>query len=290
MGYLVISILSSTLIFVIFKSFDRLRVNNLYAIIFNYLIAGSLGYILTEEKPEVTEILQAHWLLPTVGIGFMFIALFQVMAYTAQKLGVSRVSIAVKMSVVLPVVAGVWFYGEKISWVGYVGIVLALVAVYLGTKKKAEGPVKKISWLLVILPILLFVGNGSIDVIMKYAQHFWLEPNELATFSGVLFACAFGWGILFGAYNLLIKRIIPTWRDVIGGVALGIPNFGSIYFLLQALDKSGMASAAIYPINNVAIVGLSAITGVLLYREKLSLLNIIGLISAILAIALIAYG
>ncbi len=290
MGYLIISILSSTLIFVIFKSFDRLRINNLYAIIFNYLIAGSLGYILTEEKPMATEILNAHWLLPTVGIGFMFIALFQVMAYTAQKLGVSRVSIAVKMSVVLPVVAGIWLYGEKISWIDFIGIILALIAVYLGTKKKVEGRVKKVNWLLVLLPILLFVGNGSIDVLMKYAQHFWLQPHELATFSGVLFACAFCWGILFGAYNLFIKHIRPTWRDVLGGFALGVPNFGSIYFLLEALDKSGMPSAAIYPINNVAIVGLSAITGVLLYREKLSTLNIIGLVSAILAIALIAYG
>jgi multidrug transporter EmrE-like cation transporter len=290
MGYLVISILSSTLIFVIFKSFDWLKINNLYAIIFNYLIAGSLGYLLTEEKPVVSEIVEADWLIPTIGIGFLFMALFQVMAYTAQKLGVSRVSIAVKMSVVLPVVAGIWLYGEKISWVGYIGIALALLAVYLGTKKKATSTIKKVNWVLVLLPILLFVGNGSIDVLMKYAQHFWLQPHELATFSGVLFACAFCWGILFGVYNLLVKKIKPTWRDVIGGFALGVPNFGSIYFLLEALDKSGMASAAIYPINNVAIVGLSAITGVLLYREKLSLLNIVGLFSAILAIALIAYG
>jgi drug/metabolite transporter (DMT)-like permease len=290
MGYLFISILSSTLIFVIFKSFDRLQINNLYAIIFNYLCAGSLGYLLTEEKPMVSEILQAHWLVPTIGIGFMFIALFQVMAYTAQKLGVSRVSIALKMSGVLPVVAGIWLYNEKISWIGYIGIALALLAVYLGTKKKTEGPAKKVNWILVLLPILLFIGNGSIDVLMKYAQHFWLEPHELATFSGVLFACAFAWGILFGAYNFFIKRLRPTWRDLLGGIALGVPNFGSIYFLLEALDKSGMASAAIYPINNVSIVGLSAVTGVLLYREKLSALNVIGLIAAILAIALIAYG
>jgi multidrug transporter EmrE-like cation transporter len=58
----------------------------------------------------------------------------------------------------------------------------------------------------------------------------------------------------------------------------------------MALDRSNMASAAIYPINNVSIVGLSAIAGVFIYKEHLSKINMIGLICAILAIFLIAYG
>ncbi len=290
MGYLTISILSSTLIFVIFKAFDRFKINNLYAIISNYLVAGGLGYFFTQDKPDVDEILEANWLLPTVGIGFLFIALFQVMAYTAQQLGVSRVSIAVKMSVVLPVVAGLWLYNEHISVLGFTGIFLALVAVYLGTKKPSNINKGNTNWLLILLPLILFLGNGSIDVLMKYAQHYWLQPNELATFSGVLFALAFIWGIFFAAFEMIVKKKFPTLKDVIGGFILGVPNFGSIYFLLEALDKSNMPSAAIYPINNVAIVGLSAITGVVLFREKLSALNIVGLVAAIAAIALIAYG
>lgn len=290
MGYLVLSILSSTLILIIFKLFERYKINNLYAIISNYIVAGGLGYLLTKQKVALSEIIGSEWIWPAVGIGFLFIALFQVMAFTAQKIGVSRVSIAVKMSLALPVLAGVWLYNERLSIAVIIGIFLALTAVYLGTKKPVRKQASEQSWLLFILPLILFIGNGSIDVLMKYAQHYWLEPTELAMFSGVLFIVAFLWGIFFGIYHIIQKKIYPTVRDLIAGLLLGIPNFGSIYFLLQALDKSNMPSAAIYPINNVAIVGLSAVAGVVIFKEHLSRINIIGLISAICAILLIAYG
>jgi drug/metabolite transporter (DMT)-like permease len=290
MIYLLFSILCSTLILILFKLFQRFEVTNLYAIIANYLMAGALGYIFTAEPEALPLILEKHWLLPACGIGFLFITLFQIMAFTAQKLGVSRVSIAVKMSVVLPVVAGLLLYGEKVTTLGYIGIVLALVAVVLGTRKKSEGPKKSVGWVLVLLPIILFFGNGSIDVILKYAQHHWLKPTEMATFSGVLFGFAFLWGLLFGGYAILVKKQYPTLKDFGWGLLLGIPNFGSIYFLLEALDKANMPSAAIYPINNVAIVGLSALSGVFFFKEKLSRINLVGLFAALLAIVLLAYG
>jgi multidrug transporter EmrE-like cation transporter len=290
MAYLAISIFSSTAIFIIFKWFDHFKVNNLYAIITNYIVAGSLGYALTTNKLSLAEVGEVSWLLPTIGIGFLFISLFQVMAYTAQKIGVSRVSIAVKMSVVLPVIAGVWLYKEQLSIVVISGIILALLAVYLGTKKPATAVGNKKNKLLLALPIVLFFGNGSIDVLLKYAQHFWLDAQELATFSGLLFFFAFLWGIVFGIIQILRKGIFPTAKDIIAGVVLGVPNFGSIYFLLKALDSSTLPSAAIYPINNVAIVGLSAIAGVFMFKEHLSRINLIGLFSAIMSIILIAYG
>lgn len=290
MVYLLFSILCSTTILVLFKLFERFGVTNLYAIIANYLTAGLLGYLFTAEPEPLSVILQKHWLWVACGIGFLFILLFQIMAFTAQKLGVSRVSIAVKMSVVLPVIAGLALYGELVSPLGYLGIVLALVAVVLGTRKKSSGPKQPSGWLLLLLPIILFFGNGGVDVILKYAQYNWLQPTEMASFSGVLFAFAFFWGILFAFHAMAVKKIYPTWKDVLWGLLLGIPNFGSIYFLLEALDKANMPSAAIYPINNVAIVGLSALSGVLFFSEKLSRINFFGLIAAFLAIILLGFG
>jgi drug/metabolite transporter (DMT)-like permease len=290
MIYLLFSILCSTLILILFKLFQRFGVTNLYAIIANYLIAGALGYIFTAEPEALPLILEKHWLLPACGIGFLFITLFQIMAFTAQKLGVSRVSIAVKMSVALPVIAGIVLYAEAVSVYGWLGISLALLAVFLGTHKKGEGMKQDITGWLLLMPIVLFIGNGSIDVILKYAQHHWLQPTEMATFSGVLFGFAFLWGLLFGGYAVIVKKQYPTFKDLGWGLLLGIPNFGSIYFLLEALDKANMTSAAIYPINNVAIVGLSALSGVFFFKEKLSRINLVGLFAAFLAIVLLAYG
>jgi drug/metabolite transporter (DMT)-like permease len=193
------------------------------------------------------------------------------------------------MSVVLPVVAGVWLYGESLGYWGVSGVVLALVAVFLGTykKEKREGGMSlKTIW----LPVVLFLGSGLVDISMKYAEFHWIKPGEEAMFSGLLFASAFIWGLGFSTYQMLRHKRFPKWRDVLWGILLGIPNFGSIYFLLQALDQSGWPSAAIFPVNNVAIVLLSAVIGMVLFREKLTSLNYAGLAAGVLAIILISWG
>lgn len=286
--FLVLSVLSSTLIFITFKKFEDYGVNNFYAILTNYIIAGALGFYITGSELQLTEVVQHDWFPFAIFIGLLFIVLFQVMAATAQKLGVVTASVAVKMSAVLPVVAGVVLYNEPATITIIIGVVLALLAVYLTTKK--GGGVKKLSsTILVLLPVILFFGDGTISILMKYAQYNWLATNEMAIFSGVVFGLAFCWGLIF-LIPKLIKKDYPKPRDFLGGVLLGIPNFGSIYFLLEALDKSGMTSSAIYPINNVAIVSLSALVGVAFFKEKLSTINLIGLVCAISAIILIANG
>ena len=289
MGYLLLSIVSSTLIFVLFKSFEKFGINNLYAIITNYVIAGLLGYIFSPSHYSFDIVSTKPWFIGAICIGLLFIILFQIMALTAQKFGVARVSVAVKMSIVLPVIAGLWLFNESISIWSVTGIILALLAVYLGTRKEHSNKVKFSKWLLA-LPIILFFGDGMIGVLMKYAQYNWLKPNEMSTFSGVLFGSAFVWGLFFLLYQTIYKHKYPTLKDVFGGILLGIPNFGSIYFLLLALDTSGMPSAAIFPINNVAIVGISAIVGLLVFKEHLSRLNYLGLALGIISILLITNG
>ncbi len=287
MIYLLFSVICSTLILVIFKGFTRFGITNIYAIVTNYAVAATLGFLSGGFSISVPQLLAKEWLLGAFLIGFLFVSLFQIMALGAQTIGVSRVSVPVKMSVVLPVLAGVWLYNEKLSFGGIVGVFLALIAVYFGTKKTSETAVKNMLWLL-LLPAVLFFGNGSIDVLLKYAQVNWIAASEIALFSSILFGSAFIWGLLFAAKTRLANHIKPTVKDVLAGIALGIPNYGSIYFLLQALDKSGLPSASVYPINNVAVVSVSAILGMTVYREHLSKINLIGLACGIISIVLIA--
>ena len=61
----------------------------------------------------------------------------------------------------------------------------------------------------------------------------------------------------------------------------------SIYFLLKALDHETMESSTIFTVNNVAVVMLSGLVGFLLFKEKLSPKNWLGVIMAILSILLV---
>lgn len=288
MIFLVLSVLCSTSIFIIFRLFAKLGINNLYAIVGNYVVAATLGFFVAEEKFSISQIVHQKWFFGAIFIGLLFIALFQLMAKSTQTLGVAGVSVVVKMSVVLPVFAGFLLYNERLKWLPIVGIMLAIASVFLSTAKKSNEH-KKTTIKLFWLAVLLFLGSGAIDVLLKFAEQNWLAPNEAAFFSATLFMSAFFWGLLFTIFQLK-KNIAPKPIDLVGGILLGIPNFGSIYFLLAALSSSGWPSAAIYPVNNVAIVLLSAACGILFFKEKLNRTNWLGLALGVLAIVFIAFG
>lgn len=74
----------------------------------------------------------------------------------------------------------------------------------------------------------------------------------------------------------------------IGWSFLGIPNYFSVYFLLKALKSNVLESSGIFTVNNVGIVMLSTVAGIVLFHEKLLRKNWIGIGLAIASIALVA--
>lgn len=284
MIWLLLSILCSTLIFVNFKLFSRYKVSNLQAIVVNYFVAFAVGLLSNGFEMKPAELLDKPWFYSILVLGFLFIFLFQLMALVSQKFGIAAVSVTVKMSLVIPVGFAIWYYGDNPSALKIAGIVAALAAVYLSTRK----PIKtKAHPAYVFLPITLFIGSGFLDTFLKYNQHELVPRLEQSYFASLIFLTA---GVL-GAVMLLVRLIQKQeklhWRNIIGGITLGIPNYGSIYFLLLALE--GLESSVIFPINNVGIVALSVIIGWSLFHEHLSRINKIGVILALVAIFLITY-
>ncbi len=287
MIYLLLSIICSTIIFIVFKLFKRFEIDNLQAIVVNYLIAGSLGYALSAKLLPLSEVVQSKWFYGVLLLGFMFIALFQIMAWVSQNLGVAVVSVAVKMSLVIPVLFGLFYYEEASGFIKIAGIILALLAVYLSTKKSEK--IKRSSAFL-ILPVLLFIGSGTLDLLLKYHQAYLVAPQAQAQFAASIFWVAAFLGILFYLFTFKKQNNAPSLKALFGGIALGIPNYGSIYFLLKALEYNGLESSVVFPINNVGIVVLSALIGAFVFKEKLNSYNKVGILLAIVAITAIAFS
>tara|TARA_B100000795_G_scaffold168785_1_gene127196 strand:+ start:32583 stop:33458 length:876 start_codon:yes stop_codon:yes gene_type:complete len=286
MIYLVLSIFASTLIFVIFKLFAKYNINTLQAIVVNYLIACICGLIGYQNSIELSLIPQYDWFYYTLGLGALFIIVFNLMATTTQQSGLSVVSVATKMAVVIPIGFGLWYYQEPLGMLKGVGIVFALLAVYLASLKTKSGePLKSKS---LLFPILVFLGSGLIDTSLNFLQNDFIEDkNLIPLFSATIFAAA---GII-GLCVIATQKIRGVFKfeikNIVAGIALGVPNYFSIYFLVKSLRSDLFDSSGIFTINNVAIVILSTMVGILFFREKLSLKNWIGIILAIISIGLV---
>lgn len=282
---LLFSVLCTTLIFVIFKLFDVYGVQTPYAIVVNYVVACTVGMFLYERPIQLEAIFEASWFYGALGMGVFFILVFNLMARASQAAGVSVASVATKMSLVIPVVVGMVLYHEKLSVLQAIGIILALAAVYFASIKENSIVISKKA---LMLPLLVFIGSGIVDTSMKYFEERHLDPNEVAIFSAMVFGFAALSGFVFVGFKATQEPFRIRIKNVLAGIILGVPNYFSIFFLLRALQNENLSSAAIFTINNVAVVMLCTLLGILLFRERLSTKNWGGIGLAVLSIVLVA--
>lgn len=286
MIYILLSILSSSIIFVVFKLYRKYEVNTLQAIIINYFIACTVGFFGYIDNLHISEIPNRSWFPGTLVLGALFITVFNLAAITTQRSGMAVVSVATKMSVAIPVFCGIFLYHESTGFLKILGIILALVAVYLTSIKSEEGiSIQKRN---LIFPLLVFLGSGIIDTSIKFLENFYVSEDEVGLFSSTIFAIAGSIGTCILIGQAILGKLKITFKNILGGIALGIPNYFSIYFLVMALRTPGLESSVLFTINHVGIVLASTLLGIVLFREHLIRKNWIGIALAVLAILMVA--
>jgi drug/metabolite transporter (DMT)-like permease len=195
-------------------------------------------------------------------------------------------SVATKVSLIIPVIFAIYLYGDTLNILKVAGITIALLSVALTFYKPGYKLSK--SWKIIALPIILFLGTGLLDTILKYTQERVISAEDFNRFSTVLFAVAGPIGFVVAGLNIVIYKTKFSIKSVYAGVLLGLPNYGSIYFLLQAFENSGMKSSVLFPVNNISIVVFSALTAIVFFKEKVSKLNMLGILLALVSIAIIS--
>ncbi|MDB9828900.1 DMT family transporter [Flavobacteriaceae bacterium] len=287
MMFLALSIIASTLIFVIFRLFASYNINTLQAIVVNYFVACSCGVIGYQNSIELSAIPKYNWFYFTLALGALFIIVFNLMAITTQRSGLSVVSVATKMALVIPIAFGLWYYKEPLGPFKAAGIVLALIAVYLVAVKKDSGIILQKRNL--VFPMLVFLGSGLIDTSLNFLQNdFITDKSLIPLFSSTIFMTAGVIGIMVLVVQKIKGVLVLEFKNIIAGIVLGIPNYFSIYFLVKALRSDLFDSSGIFTINNVGIVIISTLLGIVFFKEQLSIKNWIGITLAVISIALVS--
>jgi drug/metabolite transporter (DMT)-like permease len=279
MGHLIFSILSSTFILIIFKSLARFRINLFLVIILNYLTASVLGVFLTR-KGWGAYYLQMHhynWFYPAIIIGIMLIAIFFMIGISAQKTGMAVTSVSTRISVAIPMLFSIVYYHDPVNLMKITGGILAVAALILTTIKNKE-TVKDTRYL--YFPILIFFGMGLLDAMVKFTQHAFIAPKDVAFFTGASFTFAFIFGMIACCFRKTSLKAFLNPKVIFAGVLLGVSNFGSMFFLVNALNSRIFDSSVIFGINSVGIVGLSIFLALILFKERLSRLNWTGVFLA----------
>ena len=291
MLYLVGSIILSSWLTLSFKVVEKFGLNNLQVIVFNYVTCVITGSVVNGSFPVNRSTLSEKWFPWALVMGTIFVLLFNIVAATAQKLGVAVASVAYKLSLVIPFIFSVYLYNEENTALKTIGIITALVAVVLTCYKPLTVSVRESSRLLIwLLPAILFIGSGLLDTMIKYVERSFLDGanNDYYLITAFLVAALVG-GTTLGILAATKKEHL-SWKGIVAGIAIGVPNYFSIWCLMRVLKLYSANSSAIIPINNMGIVLFSAVAALIFFGEKLSVLNWAGIALSLGAIALIAFG
>jgi len=131
-----------------------------------------------------------------------------------------------------------------------------------------------------VLLLCVWFGYGAIDILFKQMA------RSSVDFSSSLFAAFVLAGVLMGAW-LAWRRSTWTRRSVAAGVVLGTLNFSNIYFYLRAHQQYPDNPTLVFAAMNIGVIALGTLVGALAFREGMPPGKGVGVMLAIVSIALL---
>lgn len=280
MIYLFLSVCCSVSVSVLLKLAKRYHIDIRQAITWNYSAAALLTMMIYRPAlPPYDRIL-----LPTyISLGFLLPSIFLVLGLSVRYTGIVRTDIAQRLSLFIPVLAAFLIFGEGYSVMKITGIAIAFIAIIFSIPWQQTEERKTSYW---IYPLIVFVGMGIIDILFKQ-----IAKNSAVPYTSSLFAVfilAFLISLIFLMYLYKTGKIRLSPIDFFCGIILGIANFGNILFYLKAHQALARQPSLVFSGMNIGVIVLGSLTGLILFREKLSRLNYAGIILALISILLMS--
>lgn len=284
MLFILLAVCCSVLVSVLLKLARRHGVDVGQAIAWNYVATSALTAWVFHPSLDALARPDAPW-LGFVGLGLLLPVIFLALAASVRHAGIVRSDAAQRLSLLVSLLAAFLLFGETVSAVKLAGIGLGLVAlacmVWRGRTDAAEGPA---GWL---WPLTVFVGFAAIDILFKEVAR---AGTPFAASLQAMFALALLVAFAIQLGRRAAGRTRFTVRDALAGLLLGLANFGNIVFYVRAHQALAERPSLVFAAMNLGVVALGALVGTLVFREKLSRLNLAGVALAVAAIALATHG
>ena len=205
--------------------------------------------------------------------GMIYLGGFTLMQWSTRHNGVVLSSIFMKLGVLVSTLISVIWFREIPTTVQIIGFILAVAAIIIINYRKGAS-LSRGSWVLLVMLCMSGMGDGMSKVYEVYGNP---DIQNLFLFF------TFGAALLFCLLLMRHKGEHLGKQELLYGCLLGIPNFFSSAFLLNALRY--IPAVITFPTYSVATILVVALAGLLIFREKLEKKQVIG--AAIICVALV---
>lgn len=278
MLFLILSIICSVTVGVIFKVARKYTISHTQIVACNYVFACMLCYVAFSPDLNTVETTAPWWLYITIGILLPSIFLF--LAASIKHMGIVKTDAAQRLSLFIPILAAWLLFKEQFSMLKISAFVLAIPALLFILTKNTENTKNKWGY-----PAVVLIGFGVIDILFKQIATYTSLPYTTSLF--VILGIAMTIMFTVVAYEVIFKKATLNINNIIFGGLVGIFNFGNILFYLKAHQEFSKNPSTVFAGMNIGVIIMGSVVGVLIFKEKLSKMNFLGLFLALIAIVLI---
>ena len=277
MIYLILTILSSTVISIFMRCSERYISSKIPMLSVNYLICMTLTLLRSNGTVMAMPQIQPGL---TLGMGLIngaiYLLALVLIQYTMQKNGVVLSSVFSKMgSLLVPMFVAIAFFQEAPTFLQLIGAALSALAIFLLNGRSTEAKSFGIVGLM-----LLFFMQGTASAMSKV-----FEQLVGAAHSDHFLFYTFGSALIFSIALCLYRKEMPGKWEILFGLLVGIPNFFSTSLLFLALEA--LPAVIVYPTMGVGCIMLLALAGVVLFHERLAKQQWYGILTVLAAVFLL---
>ena len=278
MIYLLLNIVLSSFFILCIKWLQTRREDIVNVGMVNYVVAASVSSLLLFDAGQTAY----SWSSILTGIcnGVCYFVAYFVLIRMVGWQGAANIAVVTRLSIVLPIVAGIAIWGERPGVMQSLGIGLACVGLVLIGRRASEPSVGATPpFALLLLAGFFFIAGGSrlAQEVFKHVCH----PDERSAF----LITAFGVTAIGALGVQLVRWQAPRRFEWSIGVVLGLSNLGQTYFILKALEH--YPGFIVFPLASAGGLLFTTSVAVLVLKERLSLNSYLGIGLATCALALL---
>ena len=204
--------------------------------------------------------------------------------------GVGVTFILLRLSVVVPTLAAIFFFAERPSIPATGGLLLMLISIPLlaGPRSTVRGPRSGWYWPLVVL-LMVVTGAG---LTASKAFNELSTPDRAPDFVMTSFLVSvpvalviFAMRRRFQARTPPLRQSLATPGPLVTGVAMGLCNVIQLAFLVAALEL--IPGAIAFPIQTSASVLLTTVAGVIVWHERHGPIVWLGVAAALVGMVIV---
>jgi len=286
MIYVLFSVVCSVTVSVILKLARRYEVDTSQIIVWNYPVAVVCTWFFLQ--PAWNPSLMASTQFGIYGaLAVLLPGIFIALSASIRHAGIVRTEVAQRLSLFISLIAAFLLFGETPQPPKLIGVAIGVAGILCSIgwhKGKNQYGLNHSVWL---YPVIVFFGYGIVDILFKQAAQHTEVPYTISML--MVFILAMLVAFIYLAYHTVIAKKRFSVHAIFWGMVLGGFNFANILFYMRAHRALPDNPSIVFTGMNVGVIALGALIGIFLFREKLSFINKIGIILAVISVLVIAY-